>query len=475
MKHEKQGDKETQKTVVDDRGHEYVLTEKIGEGGQGSVYRTKNRNILIKLSHPVSSGEHGRWEARIRALMRQPIEPLPIARPLAMITRPRAGYVMELMDGLEPLQDLMQRTDDAMQTEEKGLSGFIETGGLIRRHRLLLRLARILAELHGKGLAYGDLSPANIFISGTMEHSQVWLIDSDNITSISVDQGRALYTPDYAAPEILKGASGISTSTDSWSFAVIAYRLLTLNHPFKGDGVLDGSPELEELALKGSLPWVQHPTDSSNAVSVGLPAELVLDERLKPLFEQCFNAGRDNPTGRPRMTEWAEAFEIAIGSCTSCDACESSFFWDETRTCPFCDHQMDEDEPILVTELRYMPPDRILEGLDIEIPDEQIRNSCWEKTGRQRVVGRRPVHVRKTGYSDLDQADDNEFCVMSISDMGLTIKPSRDEDVHLQTGGEDPVRLRREEILKRQSRSGSRFYLHLGPCHQEHLVLSFKW
>jgi hypothetical protein len=82
--------------------------------------------------------------------MRQPLEGLPIAHPLALITQPQPGYVMELMDGLAPMTELMQVATDALMSDD-GLSGYVKTGGLLRRLKMLARLARVLAELHGRG------------------------------------------------------------------------------------------------------------------------------------------------------------------------------------------------------------------------------------------------------------------------------------------------------------------------------------
>jgi DNA-binding helix-hairpin-helix protein with protein kinase domain len=56
-----------------------------------------------------------------------------------------------------------------------------DTGSFGRRLQILKQLAETLAKLHGRGLAFGDLSPNNIFVSQSVEHHQVWLIDADNI------------------------------------------------------------------------------------------------------------------------------------------------------------------------------------------------------------------------------------------------------------------------------------------------------
>jgi len=152
------------RTVVDQHGQSYELTGRVGEGGQGIVCTTNFPNVLVKISHASTEERRMSWMVKIRNLMRQPLEGLPIAHPQALITQPQPGYVMELMDGLVPMTDLMQKAADALMSDE-GLAGYLQTGGLLRRLKIISRLARVLADLHGRGLAYGDLSPANVFVS----------------------------------------------------------------------------------------------------------------------------------------------------------------------------------------------------------------------------------------------------------------------------------------------------------------------
>jgi serine/threonine protein kinase len=314
------------RTVLDQHGQSYELTGRIGEGGQGSSARPTTPTFSSKL-RATTEEKRASWTNKIRALMRQPLEGLPIAHPLALITQPQPGYVMELMDGLAPMTELMQVATDALMSDD-GLSGYVKTGGLLRRLKMLARLARVLAELHGRGL-WRSLS-CNVFASQSLEYAEVWLIDADNVASQSRDGQQGVFTPDYGAPEILRGESGINTLTDSWSFAVMAYRILTLVHPLKGDVVLEGEPEREEAALRGELPWVDHPVDRSNALSIGLPREITLNAPLRALFERCFNAGLNSPGERPSLSEWADAFEAATGHCDQCESCGSTFFYTKT-------------------------------------------------------------------------------------------------------------------------------------------------
>ncbi len=62
-----------------------------------------------------------------------------------------------MASGMIPLENLLRPTSSE--------NWWIETGGLKKRLRILKKLSNILAELHSRGLVYGDLSPKNIFVS----------------------------------------------------------------------------------------------------------------------------------------------------------------------------------------------------------------------------------------------------------------------------------------------------------------------
>lgn len=463
------------RTVLDQHGQSYDLTGRIGEGAQGIVCTTNYPNVLVKVSRATTEEKRNSWTSKIRALMRQPLEGLPIAHPQALITQPQPGYVMELMDGLSPMTELMQVASDALISDE-GLSGYLKTGGLLRRLKMLARLARVLADLHGRGLAYGDLSPANVFVSQSLEYAEVWLIDADNIASQSRDGQQGVFTPDYGAPEILRGESGINTLTDSWSFAVMAYRILTLVHPLKGDVVLDGEPEREDAALRGELPWVDHPVDRSNALSIGLPREITLNAPLRALFERCFNAGLNNPGERPSLNELADAFEAATGHCDQCESCGSTFFYTSKHICPFCDHAQDTKRTILLQEYRYMPPNLLREGLPEDVPESVIRKECWTRTGKAMVLSMRPTELKTLPLGASLYADARPLCTVELAKDGLWIEPSVGSQVSLQRASDDKVvAVVRRQRLKSDSRSGVSFWLHLGAVEEEHVVWRFNW
>lgn len=397
------------RVVQDQQGIEYQLTDKLGEGGQGVVCTTDRNNVLVKLFTDRDPERRRRWVNRLNWVLNQELDGLRIARPRALIERPYPGYVMELMDGLESLQSGLEHSLAALR-DGAGLSGYLATGGLRRRLALLRELATTLAGLHARGLAYGDLSPANVFVSQSIEHCQVWLIDCDNLCATERLGHGHLHTPGFGAPEVVRGERGVNSLTDSWSFAVLAFEVLTQSHPLKGQAVLDAEPEVEARALRGELPWVHHPDDPSNQACEGLPLELVATPRIQALFEDCFNAGRDNPLARPSLATWTDALEAAWALMLDCTAqdCGSSFYWNDERQCPFCD-QVAADG-LLLAHAWYSDAS----------PDEQ---PCLETGDCVALTLDRPLELHLAPVGTRGYTEAPLVCEIRLDESGLHLTP----------------------------------------------------
>lgn len=458
--------------VWDDRGAVYELGEKLAEGGQGHVVTTRaDARLLVKVSKwPNAHPESLEWQRQIERVHRLPIteNDLPIAMPKALIVKPRAGYVMELMDGLVPLEQLLTQAQQAFLDGE-GLSGYLASGGLRRRLRLLARLARVMARLHGLGIAHGDLSPKNVFVSESHEHAEVWLIDCDNLTYAVRDSSLQLYTPDYGAPELLCGERGISTYTDIWSFAVMAFQLLTVLHPFKSGDLVDQDSEREEPALRGELPWVDHPEDESNRASLGIPRELVCTPVLRDLFDRCFRLGVLDAGERPVMAEWAEAFEAAVAVQVLCNmdhgGCGSTFLWNRDLCCPFCDMAQPAGSVLRLVHSVFAAPDEV--GDLVDSKNRQI------VTGHFQTVASEPVALRSAPPGTACYADGELVLSLQIVADDLVIQVEHGRQVYLSLAGSTKLLPLRGRVPL--PRRGLGMVLHFGSDDQTHDVWRFKW
>ncbi|SIR51318.1 protein kinase [Pseudacidovorax sp. RU35E] len=451
--------------AVDDRGGIYELKKRIAQGGQGIVCPTQDARYLVKVSRFAQGDPRAQdWLRRIAAVQRMPIEEnlLPIAMPVALITQPRPGYVMELMDGLGPMEDMLRQ---AQQQQEEG---YIATGGLERRLRLLARLARVLAKLHGLGIAHGDLSPGNVFISNSIAHDQIWLIDCDNLTYAVRNSELQIYTPDYGAPEVFRGDRGISTYTDIWSFAVMAFQMLTLLHPFKSGQQVDQDSELEAAAFRGDIPWVDHDGDERNRALVGIPRDSVCTPALRALFRCCFQGGLIDPECRPGMAQWAEVLEAAVARVVRCEhveaGCGHAFVWSSAQQCPFCGHSPTDANPVVVMDHLVYVHCALL-GEDAR-PEDQ-----WTRTGHVQVIGASPVPIRRSPPGAATYVDSQQFARVWIRDGSLIVEVDKGAELTLQVG-KTLQSLRGQVALERR---GARLALHLGPLEKPHGVWRLTW
>ena len=459
----------SKRIVQDMQGSSYELKAEMSRGGQGIVYHTHLPQVLIKGFTNKDEQARIRWRKHIAWLIRQDLNDLKLARPLALLEAPRFGYVMELMDGLIPLQILLDRFVEAGEVAHLE---YHQQGGLRRRIRILCQLARTLNQLHARGMLYGDLSPMNIFVSDDASYAEVWLIDCDNI-SLEAHSGLTLHTVDYGAPEVLRGEALLSSLTDCWSFAVIAYQLLTHNHPLKGDWVNQAEPEEEDAALRGQYPWINHAQDDANECCANLPIQLIEHSRLPALFHQCFEQGLLHAYERPSMAEWLEALSEIDEHVFACLACGAHsvlpLVMDSERnaTCFFCDTPVDE-RIVLFEEFIYQPEDEQGDASDMQNWVATGRKVCLQPNGTQELKRLLPTFNYDRWPSDHVRVEYGE--------KGLGIHPLFKGSLHLQRGSVIKP-LERYQGLPESLRGqhAEHYQLHIGDLDATHIIWQFRW
>ena len=358
------------KQLVDEYGNIHYPDTELARGGQGVVYRTRDPDLAIK--QPLGANGEPDKNANLRAAFQRvrtlPLpKHIPVSLPLAIL-RNEPGYVMKLLNGMtsfgafslngekraelekEPLPTWLSGIPDKKTAQD--LAHYAQTGSTRRRLYALYKCAAILARLHNAGLVYGDISLNNCFIGKDIP-CDCWLIDADNLRLELPSGGNTVYTPHLGAPEIVQGCDSARPRTDCWAFAVMAFQMLTLNHPFIGKKVLesdddggwdvdppaDGVPaDLDEQAYAGYLPFIDDEDDDSNALpNGGLPRRLVLTSQLQRLFQETFGVGRTQPHRRPAMAFWALELARAFDASVVCPSCQMSYFADAFEKCPYCD------------------------------------------------------------------------------------------------------------------------------------------
>jgi len=358
--------------LSDEYSNVHYLAGELARGGQGVVYRTRDADLAIKQPLDTATGQPDKnvnLRDRFQNIRRLPIPSrIPVSLPLAIL-RDEPGYVMHLLNGMKPFSvfDLDGKTKKKLEERNPELPLWLAgipdkemafrlfhyavTGSTRRRLFALSKCASILARLHSAGLVYGDISANNAFI-GEGSSCEVWLIDADNLRFELPSGGNSVYTPGYGAPEVVRGTDCSRPRSDCWSFAVMAFKILALCHPFIGkkvtepdadeggwdaEPVADGAPaDLDEQAYAGYLPFVDDKDDASNQGVGGLPRELVATPKLRLLFQEMFGAGRTQPHRRPAMEIWALELAKAFDLSLECQQCKMSCFADGCKKCPYC-------------------------------------------------------------------------------------------------------------------------------------------
>lgn len=112
-----------------------------------------------------------------------------------------------------------------------------------------------VGALHREGLVHGDLKPSNIMLKRT---GNAKVIDIGSATAADKPAARRMWSPLYAAPEIIKGAVNTPKS-DLCSLGYILIEMLTGECPFAGLSTLDALHEAK-MTLDTRLPKLL-PTD----------------------------------------------------------------------------------------------------------------------------------------------------------------------------------------------------------------------
>src|SRR5215471_15728398 len=213
-------------------GH-YRLTDKIGEGGMGVVYRARdeelNRDVAVKVL-PASMLEHlGKdhllKEAQIASALNHPN-----ICTVYQIGRVDDGcyLVMELIEG-QLLNEIARTTKLTTETVT----------------RYGVQIADALAHAHERQIVHRDLKSANVVIThdgrvkvldfGLARRLEKATVDAITRSLRPVESERSIVgTLPYMAPEVLTGEIG-SYQSDIWALGVLLYEAVTGHWPFAGN------------------------------------------------------------------------------------------------------------------------------------------------------------------------------------------------------------------------------------------------
>jgi serine/threonine protein kinase len=104
-------------------------------------------------------------------------------------------------------------------------------------NKILRSCAQALHHAHENDVVHGDFKPGNVFLT---HEEDVKIVDFGASAALSGDSSRIpAGTPAYASPQVLDGETP-DRRDDVFSYACVAYELLTGQHPFQHRSSLEG-------------------------------------------------------------------------------------------------------------------------------------------------------------------------------------------------------------------------------------------
>ena len=318
-------------TLAGQRLGPYVLESPLGQGGTGSVWRARREDgrfvgaVAIKLLHLSLLGRAGAERFKREGDI------------LARLTHPHIAHLLDA--GVTP-------------SGQPYLVIELVAGERIDRHCDLKRLgveARLalfddvllaVAHAHNHLVIHRDIKPGNILVTpdGTvklLDFGIAKLLDDEatagEATELTRDGGRVL-TPEYAAPEQLRGEA-ITMATDVYGLGVLLYVLLSGRHPTSPvtgtsaevvRAALQTDAQLPSRAVTQELPGATPTADIVQARDTTAPAlrrrlqgdlDNIVTHALRKLPGERYNtvAGFADDLRRHRMHEPVSARADSVG------------------------------------------------------------------------------------------------------------------------------------------------------------------
>jgi serine/threonine-protein kinase len=261
---------------------QYTLTDRIGEGGMGIVYKARHammrRPTAVKILPADKAGEQGfarfEREVQLTSLLTHPntIQIYDFGR----TPDGTFYYAMEYLDGVT-------------------LDALVELDGPQPAARVISILAQAcgsLAEAHSIGLIHRDIKPENIILCERgIQADVVKVLDFGLAKALEGPEAAKLSrtgtltgTPLYMAPETIQSPEQVGARTDLYALGAVGYFLVTGHHVFEGHSLIEiGAQQLHA-----------QPEDPSRRLGAPVPKD------LEAVLLSCL---AKSPDDRPRDAE----------------------------------------------------------------------------------------------------------------------------------------------------------------------------
>ena len=360
-------------------GGELEVIQKLGEGGQGVVYKVNynGKPLALKWYFGNKLNNADKFYRNIQNNIKQGTPTGAFLWPLEITEyfEGSFGYLMELRP-----------------PEYKDFSLFLLAKVHFANIEALINTALCITngfrELHNRGYSYQDLNDGNFFVNP--KTGDVLICDNDNVAPYGENLGIAGKCR-YMAPEVVMGQKRPDSHTDRFSLAVVLYMLLFLNHPLEGKRTM--CPCLtEELERKfyGSDPvFVWYPANDANRPVRGVHTNEIKLWPLYPAFvrktfEKAFShevmVGNDT-THRVIEKEWQEVFTTLRDLTIKCSCGSETFIDPSQQSCRCINCGKSIERPPILKVKKYhaaLAPGKKLYACHVQYDSDDFKEAKGE-------------------------------------------------------------------------------------------------
>ena len=215
----------------------YLLSEELGRGGHGVVYRAFDRQTSTDVAIKVLK-QNVADDPQYAERLRREAESLQILWGTSVVKV--LGYGNDRYGNVYMVMELL-----VGETFDDHLYDLEDFDHLISPFQLLVALdpiARALHTAHSKGIVHRDIKPGNIFLVDPIMGGGVRLMDfglakiqgAGELTQVGMIAG----SPSYIAPELWRSERP-DHRIDVYSFAAVIYRALAGRPPFQAPSTAD--------------------------------------------------------------------------------------------------------------------------------------------------------------------------------------------------------------------------------------------
>ncbi len=308
----------------------FELLYKIGDGGNGTVYRANHallkRPTAVKVMLPQFASSESAKQRFINEVQITSSLTHPNTVAIFDFGQTPEGtlyYAMEHLDGVT-LEDLVR------------ISGPQSAARVLH---LLYQVCGSLREAHGQGLIHRDIKPANIMLCerGGL-YDVVKVLDFGLVKDIQQDKPQITQantivgTPFYLAPELITDASVFSPLSDLYALGGVAYYLLT------GRNVFEGASAVEICAMH----LHDEPVPPSKRTTRKIPPD------LEAIVMACLaKQAADRPQGAGPMSEMlVQCQEYGVWTCQL-----ARKWWTDNRSTLPMEEHTETHSPLAKTHL----------------------------------------------------------------------------------------------------------------------------